>query len=146
MRVVNDAAVALAAGASDRVGIVVLAGTGSIAYGADRAGRTARSGGYGFLLADEGSGYWGFSVLGVTNLVNWRLASRVKPAGSVEGEFFTGVWVAKNGKKVAMQGFVTAYQDKFDRVTATDAALETRVYQRRVNELLYMNNSLVKSF
>jgi len=58
VRVVNDAAVALAAGAPGRVGIVVLAGTGSIAFGADRSGRTARSGGYGFLLADEGSGYW----------------------------------------------------------------------------------------
>ena len=57
-RVVNDAAIALAAGAADRVGIVVLAGTGSIAYGADRSGRSARSGGYGFLLADEGSAYW----------------------------------------------------------------------------------------
>ncbi|HUG55052.1 MAG TPA: BadF/BadG/BcrA/BcrD ATPase family protein [Vicinamibacteria bacterium] len=57
-RVVNDAAIALVAGAPDGVGIVVLAGTGSIAYGADRAGHTARSGGYGFLLADEGSGYW----------------------------------------------------------------------------------------
>ncbi|HEY4571070.1 MAG TPA: hypothetical protein VIH10_16490 [Kribbella sp.] len=59
---------------------------------------------------------------------------------------YTGVWVAKNGKKVAMQGFVTAYQDQFDRVTATDAALERRVYQRRVNELVFMNNTLVKSF
>jgi N-acetylglucosamine kinase len=58
VRVVNDATVALAAGAPERVGIVVLAGTGSIAFGADRTGRTARSGGYGFLLADEGSGYW----------------------------------------------------------------------------------------
>jgi N-acetylglucosamine kinase-like BadF-type ATPase len=57
-RVVNDAAIALAAGAPERTGIVVLAGTGSIAYGADRSGRTARAGGYGFLLADEGSGYW----------------------------------------------------------------------------------------
>ncbi len=56
--VVNDAAIALVAGAPERVGIVVLAGTGSIAYGADRTGKTARSGGYGFLLADEGSGYW----------------------------------------------------------------------------------------
>jgi hypothetical protein len=28
---------------------------------------------------------------------------------------YTGVWVAKNGKKVAMQGFVTAYQDQYDR-------------------------------
>lgn len=56
--VVNDAAIALVAGAPERVGIVILAGTGSIAYGADREGKTARSGGYGFLLADEGSGYW----------------------------------------------------------------------------------------
>jgi N-acetylglucosamine kinase len=57
-RVVNDAAIALAAGAPDRIGIVVLAGTGSIAYGTDGSGRSVRAGGYGFLLADEGSAYW----------------------------------------------------------------------------------------
>jgi N-acetylglucosamine kinase-like BadF-type ATPase len=57
-RVVNDAAIALAAGAPERIGVVVLAGTGSIAYGQDRTGKVARAGGYGFLLADEGSGYW----------------------------------------------------------------------------------------
>src|SRR5688500_1850201 len=57
-RVVNDGAIALVAGAPGRFGIVVLAGTGAICYGADRTGRTARAGGYGFLLADEGSGYW----------------------------------------------------------------------------------------
>jgi N-acetylglucosamine kinase len=57
-RVVNDAAIALVAGSPERFGVAVLAGTGSIAYGADRSGRTARAGGYGFLLADEGSGYW----------------------------------------------------------------------------------------
>jgi N-acetylglucosamine kinase-like BadF-type ATPase len=57
-RVVNDATIALAAGAPERTGVVVLAGTGSIAFGQDASGRTARAGGYGFLLADEGSGYW----------------------------------------------------------------------------------------
>lgn len=57
-RVVNDAVIALVAGAPERFGIVILAGTGSIAYGLDRAGRAARAGGYGYLLADEGSGYW----------------------------------------------------------------------------------------
>ncbi|MET0553315.1 MAG: BadF/BadG/BcrA/BcrD ATPase family protein [Vicinamibacteria bacterium] len=55
---VNDAVIALFAGAPERFGIVVLAGTGSICYGAARDGRMARSGGYGSLLADEGSGYW----------------------------------------------------------------------------------------
>jgi N-acetylglucosamine kinase-like BadF-type ATPase len=58
VRAVNDAVIALYAGAPERFGIVVLAGTGSIAYGVSPTGATARAGGYGWLLADEGSGYW----------------------------------------------------------------------------------------
>src|SRR5262249_50032839 len=56
--IVNDALVALEAGAPGRPGIVVIAGTGSIAYGRDTNGRAARAGGWGYVLADEGSGYW----------------------------------------------------------------------------------------
>ena len=56
--VVNDAVIAIAAGAHDRVGVVVIAGTGSIAYGVDRRGKTARAGGLGPMLADEGSAGW----------------------------------------------------------------------------------------
>jgi N-acetylglucosamine kinase-like BadF-type ATPase len=56
--VVNDGVVALVAGARERFGIVILSGTGSICYGVNREGRQARAGGYGHLLADEGSGYW----------------------------------------------------------------------------------------
>ncbi|HEX4954949.1 MAG TPA: BadF/BadG/BcrA/BcrD ATPase family protein [Thermoanaerobaculia bacterium] len=58
VRVENDAFVALVAGAPEKVGIVVVAGTGSIAYGVDPSGRTARSGGWGYLLGDEGSAFW----------------------------------------------------------------------------------------
>jgi N-acetylglucosamine kinase-like BadF-type ATPase len=58
IRVVNDAFVALVAGAPAGVGIVVVAGTGSIAYGVDPDGKTARSGGWGYLLGDEGSAFW----------------------------------------------------------------------------------------
>ena len=58
VRVVNDALVALVAGAPSGVGIVVVAGTGSIAYGVDTEGHTARSGGWGYLLGDEGSAFW----------------------------------------------------------------------------------------
>ncbi len=58
VRVVNDAHIALVAGAPDGIGIVVVAGTGSIAYGVDSAGTTARSGGWGYLLGDEGSAFW----------------------------------------------------------------------------------------
>jgi N-acetylglucosamine kinase-like BadF-type ATPase len=56
--VVNDALVALVAGAGDRPGVVIVAGTGSIAYGRDAQGRAARSGGWGYLLGDEGGGFW----------------------------------------------------------------------------------------
>ena len=56
--VVNDALVALEAGVPDAPGIVVIAGTGSIAYGRDAANRAARAGGWGYVLGDEGSGYW----------------------------------------------------------------------------------------
>lgn len=56
--VVNDAHVALVAGAPEGTGIVLVAGTGSIAYGVDPEGRTARSGGWGYLLGDEGSAFW----------------------------------------------------------------------------------------
>ena len=58
VRVVHDALVALVAGAPSGIGIVVVAGTGSIAYGVDPAGETARSGGWGYLLGDEGSAFW----------------------------------------------------------------------------------------
>lgn len=56
--VVNDALVALVAGAGDQPGVVVVAGTGSIAYGRDADGRAARAGGWGYLLGDEGGGFW----------------------------------------------------------------------------------------
>src|SRR5687768_13904843 len=56
--VVNDALVALEAGAPDRPGVVVIAGTGSIAYGRNSQGQAARAGGWGYMLGDEGSGYW----------------------------------------------------------------------------------------
>jgi N-acetylglucosamine kinase-like BadF-type ATPase len=56
--VVHDAMIALAAGSEERIGIAVLAGTGSIVHGADASGATARSGGRGHLVADEGSAYW----------------------------------------------------------------------------------------
>jgi len=56
--VVNDALVALEAGAPAQPGIVVIAGTGSIAYGRNARDEAARAGGWGFVLGDEGSGYW----------------------------------------------------------------------------------------
>ena len=38
--------------------MIAIAGTGSIVYGRDAAGHTARAGGWGFAVSDEGSGHW----------------------------------------------------------------------------------------
>ncbi|MFO0796544.1 MAG: N-acetylmuramic acid 6-phosphate etherase [Gemmataceae bacterium] len=55
--VIEDAALLLAAGTPDGWGVAVVAGTGSMAYARAADGRTARAGGWGYLLGDEGSGY-----------------------------------------------------------------------------------------
>ncbi len=55
--VVNDARLIIAAGTPEGWGVGVICGTGSIAVGHAPDGRTTRSGGWGYLLGDEGSGY-----------------------------------------------------------------------------------------
>lgn len=55
--VVHDSRLLLAAGGAD-TGVAVIAGTGSAAWGKNGDGQEARAGGWGYLLGDEGSGYW----------------------------------------------------------------------------------------
>lgn len=54
----SDYEIALVGAIGERHGISVIAGTGSAAYGVHRDGRSLRQGGFGYLLGDEGSGYW----------------------------------------------------------------------------------------
>lgn len=55
--VTDDAAVALSGATGGKPGIVVIAGTGSIAFARNGAGRTARAGGWGYLFGDEGGAF-----------------------------------------------------------------------------------------
>jgi N-acetylglucosamine kinase len=56
--VTNDARIAFVAGSPERVGLALVCGTGSIAWGRNRQGEIARSGGWGWHVGDEGSGFW----------------------------------------------------------------------------------------
>ena len=58
VKVVGDNVIALEAAFGGGPGVIVIAGTGSIAYGRNREGQTARAGGWGFAISDEGSGHW----------------------------------------------------------------------------------------
>jgi N-acetylglucosamine kinase-like BadF-type ATPase len=56
-QVVPDYEIALEAAVGSGPGVVVIAGTGSVAYGRNAAGETARAGGYGPWIGDEGSAF-----------------------------------------------------------------------------------------
>lgn len=54
----SDAIVALAGAFGMTPGIIIISGTGAICFGKNNEGKIARSGGWGYLLGDEGSGYF----------------------------------------------------------------------------------------
>jgi len=56
--VTDDATIALSGALAGDPGIVIIAGTGSIAFGRNVQGRTARAGGWGYLFGDEGGAFW----------------------------------------------------------------------------------------
>jgi N-acetylglucosamine kinase len=55
--VTDDAVIALAGATATGQGIITIAGTGSIAFGRNPSGRTARAGGWGYIFGDEGGGF-----------------------------------------------------------------------------------------
>ena len=77
---VNDGDLVVAAGTPEGWGVGVIAGTGSIAVGRTPDGRTARAGGWGHLIGDEGSAY--AAVLDALRLVARRADGREpRPTG-----------------------------------------------------------------
>lgn len=58
VEVTHDAQAALYAGNPQGCGVVLIAGTGSVAYGRNSEGDEQRAGGWGYLIGDEGSAVW----------------------------------------------------------------------------------------
>ena len=55
--ITDDAAIALTGATGGAPGIVTIAGTGSISYGCNSAGKRARAGGWGHVFGDEGGAF-----------------------------------------------------------------------------------------
>jgi N-acetylglucosamine kinase-like BadF-type ATPase len=55
--ITHDAAVALAGATAGEPGVIAIAGTGSMAYGQNAKGETARAGGWGYIFGDEGGAF-----------------------------------------------------------------------------------------
>jgi len=55
--ITNDAVIALMGATTGEPGVIAIAGTGSIAFGRNAEGRTARAGGWGYAFGDEGGAF-----------------------------------------------------------------------------------------
>lgn len=55
--ITHDAWIALAGALAGEPGIIAIGGTGSIIFGRNREGRTARAGGWGYIFGDEGGAF-----------------------------------------------------------------------------------------
>ena len=117
---VNDGDLVVAAGTAEGWGIGVIAGTGSIAVGRTKDGRTARAGGWGHLIGDEGSAYG--VVLHALRLVARRADGRdPRPPGHdpLTERICTALGVANPSQIVT-----TIYSPEFTRARIASLAPE----------------------
>lgn len=56
-KITHDAEIALAGATAGEAGIIVIGGTGSMAFGKNARAETARAGGWGYIFGDEGGGF-----------------------------------------------------------------------------------------
>jgi N-acetylglucosamine kinase-like BadF-type ATPase len=144
--VVNDALIALVAGARDAPGIVIIAGTGSIAYGRNAAGDAARAGGRGHMIGDEGSGYWiGREALAAV----MRASDGRGPATALTREILTHFNVDDESRlprivydREMPRMRVAALGPLVQRVAAQGDAVTTRILERAADELVLAARSV----
>jgi glucosamine kinase len=58
VEIVGDIEIAFEDAFGSSPGVILIAGTGSIAFGRNKKGETARAAGWGYPISDEGSGQW----------------------------------------------------------------------------------------
>jgi len=80
--VVNNSELVLAAGTPEGWGLALVAGTGSICIGRTADGREARAGGWGYLMGDEGGGY--FIAVQALHLATQTADGRAEAQGLLE--------------------------------------------------------------
>jgi N-acetylglucosamine kinase-like BadF-type ATPase len=137
--VVNDVVGAWATATGGGPGIAAIAGTGSNVFGVGAGGRSWRTGGWGHLLGDEGSGYW----LGVESI---RAALRDRDAsgpatglGDAACRFFEQPTVEAVASlvysKPMTKGEVAAFAIETGKLAEQGDAVARELYERGAAEL-----------
>lgn len=125
VRVISDAEAAWMAALGDGAGVLILAGTGSIALGRTARGRWARAGGLGPLLGDEGSAFWlgreWLRARGRHPRALRALVTSADPVARIAAHAPAVVAHARRGHRTALR-IVRAAQDHLAGLAATVAA------------------------
>jgi N-acetylglucosamine kinase-like BadF-type ATPase len=108
LRVEPDTVTAHAGALLGKAGVIVIAGTGSAAYGLNAQGKTAHAGGWAYLMGDEGSGY----DIGRQALV---AAARVEDGRGPDTCLFADI-VSHFMKRDLWEVRALVYSRKFDRL------------------------------
>ena len=110
--ITHDAHIALAGATGGEPGIIVIAGTGSIVFGRNAAGVTARAGGWGYIFGDEG---------GAFDLVRQALRAILRneegwgPPTALREALLDGCWRAHRVRADANQLLHLFYTDEYPR-------------------------------
>lgn len=88
--VISDVELAYRANFADTEGVLIYAGTGSVAFTQDKNGRALRIGGWGYLLGDEGAGYW-IGREGVRAAMYYIDSEQLPKANSLEAQILAAI-------------------------------------------------------
>ncbi|SEQ73693.1 BadF-type ATPase [Faunimonas pinastri] len=99
LRVLNDVHAAYEGAFVGQPGVLLLAGTGSMAWAASAAGENVRVGGWGDAFGDEGSAYWigRETIARVSRMIDGRLP----PSGLAEA-LFTHLGLSRDDRQEAL--------------------------------------------
>lgn len=156
--VTHDAAIALAGATESGQGIVVIAGTGSIAYGRNGEGRTARAGGWGYVFGDEGGA---FDIVRQAVRAALRMEERWGPSTSLRGmlleaigeptadaavhALYTDAWPRSRAARLApLVDEAAGYGDAVALQIMNDAAMQLSLLAAAVREQLWPKRAEVE--
>jgi N-acetylglucosamine kinase-like BadF-type ATPase len=149
VEVVGDMQIALDAAFDRGPGVIVIAGTGSIAYGRDTQGTTVRAGGWGFAIGDEGSAHWigraaVSAVLRAADLTSGTPQS-LAPSSLVSSIFKTwGVNSLADLARAANSIPPPDFAALFPAVTASSDDVSVQVLSNAGRELAYVASVVIR--
>lgn len=145
VKVVSDARIALEGAFSGKAGCILIAGTGSILFGKDKNGFIHRSGGFGRLIGDEGSGH---------SIGRKGLAAVAKELdGRGKATLITQQLNKKYYISSAPDLIINVYKNNFDIASAAEVVLSAagkndvvalQILNEEVDELLLHLNAAMK--